>query len=60
MKYFLYDRILGYENGFLGAMLAGVSTGILTTTITYPLDLVHGRMAADMSKKPPAIVDKNL
>jgi len=27
-------------------------TSLLTTTLTYPLDLAHGRMAADMSKKP--------
>ena len=39
--------------------MAGVIAGVATTTLTYPFDIVHGRMAADMSKKPPVIVDKN-
>lgn len=32
---------------------------MIITSITYPLDLVHGRMAADMSKKPSLVVAKN-
>jgi hypothetical protein len=34
-------------------------TALITTTFTYPLDLAHGRMAADMSKKPSLVVNKN-
>jgi len=34
-------------------------TTLFTTAATYPLDLVHAKMAADMSKKPSVIVDKN-
>jgi type IV secretory pathway VirB6-like protein len=30
---------------------AATFTALLTTAATYPLDLAHGRMAADMSKK---------
>ena len=43
----------------MGSLIAAVATGVATTTLTYPLDIVHGRMAADMSKKPPVIVDKS-
>ena len=32
-------------------MGAATFTALLTTAVTYPLDLAHGRMAADMSKK---------
>ena len=39
--------------------MIGAATGsaIFTTLFAYPLDLAHGRMAADMSKKPALIKD---
>jgi hypothetical protein len=40
----------------LTASIAGASaTALVTTALTYPLDLAHGRMAADMSKKANVI-----
>lgn len=59
LKFYLYEKVFSYDNGFFGTLIAGLATGVICTTVTYPLDLAHGRMAADMSKKPPAIVDKN-
>lgn len=43
----------------MNSVLASSFTALLTTIVTYPLDLAHGRMAADMSKKPSIIMDKN-
>jgi hypothetical protein len=50
---------MGGDTKFLNVVLASSFTALLTTLLTYPLDLAHGRMAADMSKKPSIIVDKN-
>ena len=36
---------------------AATASALFTTAVTYPLDLAHGRMAADMSKKPPLVKD---
>ena len=36
-------------------MGAATFTALLTTAITYPFDLAHGRMAADMSKKTSVV-----
>jgi len=38
-------------------MGAALGSALFTTLIAYPLDLAHGRMAADMSKKPALIKD---
>lgn len=38
--------------------MAATATAVVTTLATYPLDLAHGRMAADMSKKATIAVDK--
>ena len=35
----------------MASLGASSFTALLTTAVTYPLDLAHGRMAADMSKK---------
>jgi hypothetical protein len=37
----------------------GAATGsaLFTSLVSYPLDFAHGRMAADMSKKPALIKD---
>ena len=39
------------EGTFFASLGASTFTALLTTALTYPLDLAHGRMAADMSKK---------
>lgn len=45
---------------FLPSVGAATFTALLTTAVTYPLDLAHGRMAADMSKKTSVVaVSKN-
>lgn len=42
---------------FLQVLAAATGSAIFTTLLSYPLDLAHGRMAADMSKKPALIKD---
>ncbi|CDW82930.1 guanylate-binding n-terminal domain containing protein [Stylonychia lemnae] len=63
MKFFLYETVFqelkNDNNPFVSSMGAAMLTALFTTTVTYPLDLVHGRMAADMSKKPTVFQDKN-
>jgi Mitochondrial carrier protein len=52
MKFTLYETIFSNLNEsnshFTSSVGAATFTALLTT---YPLDLAHGRMAADMSKK---------
>jgi hypothetical protein len=43
----------------LSSLTAATLTALFTTLVTYPLDLAHGRMAADMSKKPTIAMSKN-
>jgi hypothetical protein len=38
---------------------ASMVSSIFATTLSYPLDLAHGKMAADMSKKPSLLQNKN-
>ena len=40
-------------------LAASLVSALVTTTIAYPLDLAHGRMAADMSKKPSLFIEEN-
>lgn len=42
----------------LNSIAASTVTALFTTFCTYPLDLAHGRMAADMSKKPSIVIDR--
>ena len=55
MKFTLYETVFGHLNQsnshLASTMGAATFTALLTTAVTYPLDLAHGRMAADMSKK---------
>ena len=55
MKFTLYETIFSSLNEsnshFTSTLGAATFTALLTTAATYPLDLAHGRMAADMSKK---------
>ena len=55
LKFALYETAFQGLNesnsAFVSSLLAGTFTALFTTAITYPLDLAHGRMAADMSKK---------
>lgn len=60
----LYESIFqslkyNYENNtFLSSIGASTITALTTTLLSYPLDLAHGRMAADMSKKIPISLQK--
>jgi hypothetical protein len=51
---------LNQEGTIFASIGASTATALLTTALTYPLDLAHGRMAADMSKKANVLaVNKN-
>jgi hypothetical protein len=39
------------EGSSVQTLLASTASAIITTTLAYPLDLAHGRMAAEMTKK---------
>jgi len=41
----------------LHVVAAATGSALFTTMVSYPLDFAHGRMAADMSKKPALIKD---
>jgi len=57
MKFTLYETafqgLSSKDNSspILNSLGAASFTALLTTAVTYPFDLAHGRMAADMSKK---------
>ena len=55
MRVTLYEAVFNHlskENApLISSIGASTFTALLTTAVTYPLDLAHGRMAADMSKK---------
>jgi hypothetical protein len=64
MKITLYETVFqGLQNTtnstYLSSLVAALTTSVLTTVATYPFDLAHGRMAADMSKKQNIIINKN-
>lgn len=48
----------GVDYSFGQSLGAATFTSLLTTTLTYPLDFAHGRMAADLSKKPSVYIEK--
>ena len=61
VKFTLYETVFQNfnkqsDNQVFASIGAAAFTALLTTTLTYPLDLAHGRMAADMSKKPSAVI----
>lgn len=63
----MYEHLLKAINGqgntktsFSSILAASSLTALVTTTMAYPFDLAHGRMAGDMSKKPSIIVDKSV
>lgn len=62
IRFFSYDYIYGLTGQYTKdahqrTLIASTVAALLTTTICYPFDLAHGRMAADMSKKPSVYVD---
>jgi hypothetical protein len=68
LRFTLYETIFQKFNsltdqerpGFIESAGAASITALLTTAVTYPLDLAHGRMAADMSKKTSVVaISKN-
>jgi ABC-type spermidine/putrescine transport system permease subunit I len=61
IKFALYEVLFQSQNEktFSSSLVASTVTALVTTAMTYPLDLAHGRMAADMSKKATIAVDKS-
>jgi len=56
----MFDNLLGKsadDAPFVQVLAAATGSALFTTLFAYPLDLAHGRMAADMSKKPALIKD---
>ena len=54
-RFLVYDHLMGKDAdkaSLARVLAAGTCSALLTTLLMYPLDLAHGRMAADMSKKP--------
>lgn len=67
IKFSLYESVFQHlkngpynnpEYSFVNSVIAATVTGVATTTLTYPLDFAHGRMAADMTKKPSIYIEK--
>ena len=63
LKFVLYERIQNMTkqtlgNNYLSVLASSTMSGCIIMSLTYPLDLVHGRMAADMSKKPSMYSNK--
>ena len=61
-RFVMYENLVGrFGDGDKASPLhvVGAATGsaLFTTLVSYPLDLAHGRMSADMSKKPALIKD---
>ena len=59
-RFLIYDNLIGTQANsapFSQVLAAATGSAIFTTLLAYPLDLAHGRMAADMSKKPALIKD---
>jgi len=49
---FFHDATKGLSSSqFMQTLMASTLSACLTSTASYPLDLVHARMAADMSSK---------
>ena len=63
LRFVIYDNLLGGEQEKEAPMerviAAAISSSVITTLIAYPLDFAHGRMAADMSKKPTLVKDSS-
>ena len=56
----MYENLIGRQGddaSFVHVLGASLGSAIFTTLVAYPLDLAHGRMAADMSKKPALTKD---
>ena len=56
----MYENLIGKHGDdapLIQVLGASLGSAIFTTLVAYPLDLAHGRMAADMSKKPALIKD---
>mmetsp|Transcript_26135 Transcript_26135/g.32674 ORF Transcript_26135/g.32674 Transcript_26135/m.32674 type:complete len:114 (-) Transcript_26135:426-767(-) len=59
-RFLVYDNLVGANADkapFTQVLAAATGSAVFTTALAYPLDLAHGRMAADMSKKPALIKD---
>lgn len=60
LRFGLYESLFqGLENSqglFTASLGAATATAVVTTAVTYPLDLAQGRMAADMTKKSTGVV----
>eukprot|EP00347_Sterkiella_histriomuscorum_P019218 403342489 len=67
IKFGLYETVFQSLNhsrnnpefSVINSIGAATLTGVLTTTLTYPLDFAHGRMSADMSKKPSVYIERS-
>lgn len=67
LRFVVYENLLRFNGPvdskgdpqFSAKFAAALTTGILSTTITYPLDMAQGRMCADMSKKPSMFLNIN-
>ena len=65
-RFFIYENFVGalaeaqgkhQQPSFGQTVAAATASGVFTTLVAYPLDLAHGKMAADMSKKPALGLD---
>ena len=69
LRFVIYDNLLnsvddssGEQEGeapFSKVLAAAIGSALITTLVVYPLDLAHGRMGADMSKKPALIKESS-
>lgn len=64
LRFVMYERLLSTAKTTMGdnifsVLLSSTLTSLVLTSVSYPLDLVHGRMAADMSKKPSLYSNKS-
>ena len=66
IRFLMYENLSylisdGRTNELSSLQVIGSATvsALITTAAAYPLDLAHGRMAADMSKKPALVKDSS-
>lgn len=52
----VFDHLKQKNAPLVSSMGASMFTALLTTAATYPLDLAHGRMSADMTKKASSVI----
>ena len=61
-RFLLYENLISAGGNKdptpMQTVAAATASALFTTLLAYPLDLAHGRMAADMSKKPALGADQ--